>query len=166
MVGVLDTVVMAKPETTPHTFRRAPKLLCDEPVNVLLVEDVTSDALLLRLALDASRLPYTMHTLRQGDSVLPWLIRAEAQHTLPDVILLDLGLPNIDGFEILADLATASPALRAIPIVILTGFEDFEYVRSSYNLPVAAYLTKPCNKNKMRTILGQIKRQKAQREGL
>jgi len=133
--------------------------LDDRPVDILLVEDTTSDALLLRLALDAARIPYSLRTLRNGDEVLP-LLAYEAKsgnRGLPDLIMLDLGLPCMNGFEILEELATADRRLRAVPIVILTGYEDFDYVRRSYNLYVPAYINKPCNPEKIREALGFIR---------
>jgi YesN/AraC family two-component response regulator len=73
--------------------------------------------------------------------------------------MLDLGLPCMDGFEILAELSMAEPSLRAIPIVILTGYEHFEYVQKSYSLCVPAYVTKPCDPGTIRDTLLRIRRQ-------
>jgi CheY-like chemotaxis protein len=131
----------------------------EKPLHILLVEDTMSDALLIRTALDDACLPYHLQRLRGGDEVLPWLALARGENALPDVILLDLGLPRMDGFELLSELAASGMALRAIPIVILTGYEDFEYVRKSYNLHVPAYLTKPCHSEKLRLALLSAGRQ-------
>jgi CheY-like chemotaxis protein len=134
--------------------RPAISYLCyEKPFNILLVEDTMSDALLIRTVLDDSCVPYRLQGLRGGDEVLPWLQQALMHDALPDVILLDLGLPRMDGFELLSELAATVPALRAIPIIILTGYEDFEYVRNSYNVHVPAYLTKPCDPEKLRLAL-------------
>ena len=63
--------------------------------------------------------------------------------------MLDFGLPCKDGFEILAELAETSPIIRAVPIVILTGHADFEYVRNNFSLWIPAYINKPllCRKD-------------------
>ncbi len=150
-----DTPVAAR---NLHT-EPPPAMAAEAPFSILLVEDVTSDALLLRLALDATHMPYDLHIINRGDEVLPWLAheRKKGDHALPGVILLDLGLPRMDGFEVLAELATAPLSIRAIPIVILTGYEHFEYVRKSYSLCVPAYVTKPCDAAKIREILLRIR---------
>lgn len=141
---------------SPTGFRPLP--LDSDPLDILLVEDVTSDALLLRHALDAAHVPYQLHGLRKGDEVMPWLARElKIGHTLPDLLMLDLNLPRMDGFEILSELTEASPTLRAVPIVILTGYDDFDYVRKGYNnLCIPAYIAKPCTAGKIRETLAGL----------
>jgi CheY-like chemotaxis protein len=132
------------------------------PVNILLIEDTMSDALLLRMAINASRVPCNVHELPNGDEVLPWLRDSQAQKNgvLPDIILLDLGLPQLDGFQLLEEFAKAPSPVRSIPIVILTGYEHFDYIRKNHNLSIPAYLTKPCKADKIREILLPIHRRK------
>jgi CheY-like chemotaxis protein len=148
------------PYTKTESFAFFHSLSPDKPLDILLVEDVTSDALLIRLALNSANMPYTLRTLRKGDEVLPWLTQGcrQADQSLPDVIMLDLGLPCLDGFEVLEELAHAELAVRAVPIVIMTGYGDFEYLRTSYNLCVPAYITKPCDPRKLREVLVGIRR--------
>lgn len=140
-----------------------PAYTTDTPLDILLVEDVASDALLLRLALDASRMPYRLRSIHNGDEVLPWLMQElkKGRQALPDVLLLDLGLPCMDGFEVLAGIAAARPDIRAIPIVILTGYEHFEYIRQSYDLCVTAYINKPCDSATIYEILARLRREKS-----
>ena len=140
-----------------------PSYTTDDPLDILLVEDVASDALLLRLALDTSRMPYRLRSIRKGDEVLPWLMQElkNGRQALPDVLLLDLGLPCMDGFEVLAGIAAAKPDIRAIPIVILTGYEHFEYIRQSYDLCVTAYINKPCDPAAIYEILARLRREKS-----
>jgi len=127
------------------------------PLEILLVEDDSSDAEFTRTALDTTNIAYHMERLTNGMDVIPHLIRRSLftdNKPMPDLILLDLGLPCQDGFELLADFASLSPGLRSIPITILTGYEDFEYLKKSYDqLCISGYLTKPCSSDKLREVL-------------
>lgn len=158
MYGDLDSTTLYRTDESLLSLYGDCTMTDNDPLDILLVEDVSSDALLLRLALDASQVPYRLRTIHGGDEVLPWLMRELG--ALPDVIMLDLGLPRMDGFEILEELAGADHAIRAIPIIILTGYQDFEYVGKSYNLCVPAYITKPCDAQRMHEVLAPIHRGK------
>jgi len=119
------------------------------PLRILLVEDTASDALLTQKSLDACDIPYKLTTLRRGMDLLPHV----SEYGRPDIILLDFGLPDMDGFEVLAELAQQPPTIRAIPIVIVTGYQNFEYVRHIYPLHIVGYLNKPCTPEDMQALL-------------
>ena len=155
-----ESNVLEKTHSTKPTFEPKRHPIKFAPLHILLVEDVASDALLTRLALDATDIPYTLRTLQKGTDVLPYLRGCLTQEptALPDLIMLDFGLPCKDGFEILADLAETSSTIRAVPIVILTGHSDFEYVRNNFNLWIPAYINKPCCAEKIREVLLNILR--------
>jgi CheY-like chemotaxis protein len=129
------------------------------PLRILLVEDNTSDAALTSIALDETNIPYTLHRLNKGTDVLPYLMQQGmlSADISPDLILLDLGLPCQDGFEILAEIATLRGAIRGIPIVILTGYEHFAYLKHNSQLCITDYLTKPCDTGILRRILKQLR---------
>lgn len=129
-------------------------------IDVLLVEDDDSDVALMDLALDAAGIACRLHVLRKGSDVLPYLTRQGkfAGAPRPDVVLLDLGLPGSDGFEVLAEIAQLPAPSRDVPIIILTGYEHFDYVRKSYNLWIPAYLTKPCCVDSLREAFSRISR--------
>ena len=152
--GILEKTHFATlaPKSKPQAAKRT-------PLTILLVEDVASDALLTRLALDATNIPYTLRRLQKGTDVLPYLRGCLTQEptALPDLIMLDFGLPCKDGFEVLADLNKTLPAIRAVPIVILTGHADFEYVGRNYNLYIPAYINKPCCAEKISDVLISIR---------
>ncbi len=120
-------------------------------INVLLIEDVLSEKMMTRIALDAANVPYALKALTRGSEVLPYL--RDTSHALPDIILLDLGLPDMDGFAVLTALSESNPNIRAIPIVILTGYKDFDYIRKQYSLPIVAYINKPCDPAQMQQVL-------------
>ncbi len=77
-----------------------------EKLRILLVEDDASDALLTAVALDETHIHYDMQALTSGMEVVPYLRRLGAQgEPMPDLLMLDLSLPVMDGFEVLSQLA-------------------------------------------------------------
>ena len=123
--------------------------------NILLVEDSYGDSLLMLAALNGAHIAYTLDRLDNGDDVLPYL-ENPALEKLPDVIFLDMELPGTDGFEILGALAAAPPAIRAIPIVIMTIQSNFGYLQKKYDLSICGYLTKPVKTESVQTILATL----------
>ena len=125
------------------------------PLDILLVEDNASDVFLTNIALDTTRVPYRLQTLRKGNEVLPLLRNRLCCETpiLPDLMMLDLGMPGTNGFDVLEQLAAAPPPVRALPIIILTGYRNFEYLQKTHDLWIAGYLDKPCDPHKLRGIM-------------
>jgi DNA-binding response OmpR family regulator len=140
-----------------------PGSACGGPVRILLVEDVVSDALLTRIALDKSGVPYRLQTIRKGNEVLPRIVELGKynKEQMPELLMLDLGLPGTDGFDILEQLSALPAFVRATPIFILTGHPHFEYVCKIYNLWIPDYITKPCKPQKMRAVLNRVRRESA-----
>jgi len=114
------------------------------PIELLLVEDDPGDVLMTTEALEESKLLTSLHVVRDGEDAVAFL-RQEGTHAdapRPDLILLDLNLPRLDGREVLA-IIKADPDLRRIPVVVLTTSEAEEDVLRSYDLHANAYVTKP-----------------------
>ncbi len=95
------------------------------PVEILLVEDSSSDRYLAMEALTESKILHKVQAVDDGIEALDFVHRAGrySQVPRPDLILLDLNLPRKDGREVLAELK-ADPDLRRIPVVILAGSGD------------------------------------------
>jgi CheY-like chemotaxis protein len=114
------------------------------PIEVLLVEDNADDAALTRHALERAKLRNRVHHVTTGVDALAFVRRegrfAAAQP--PDLILLDLNLPGMDGRELLA-VIKADEHLRHIPVVVVTGSQLDEDVLRSYRLHANAYVKKP-----------------------
>ncbi|WP_066463468.1 response regulator [Sanguibacter suarezii] len=113
-------------------------------IEILLVEDDPGDVLMTREAFDQSATPRRVTVVSDGESAMDYL-RKRGTHTAavtPDLILLDLNLPRMDGREVLAELKS-DPVLRIIPVVVLTTSEAEEDVIQSYSLHANAFVTKP-----------------------
>ncbi len=128
--------------------------LADEPLNILMIEDVYSDAMIIKITLDSTKISYELSKIRRGDTVLRHLRISSMVAELPDLILLDLGLPGMDGFELLSEISELSATIRHIPIVILTAHKHFEYLQNAYPaLHIIGYMNKPCSTADIRRFL-------------
>ncbi len=127
------------------------------PIEILLVEDDEGDVLLTTEALEASKITNNMHVARNGEEALKFLRREQGYHDVPrpDIVLLDLNLPRIDGREVLARIKS-DPDLRRIPIVVLTTSEAEEDILRSYNLHANAYVTKPVDFERFLQVIQSI----------
>lgn len=114
------------------------------PIDVLLVEDDPGDVLMTQEAFGDNRLDNILHVVSDGVEALEFLRKqgAHADAPTPDLVLLDLNLPRMSGREVL-DAVKNDPALRMIPIVVLTTSSDHDDVLSSYDMHANAYVTKP-----------------------
>jgi chemotaxis family two-component system response regulator Rcp1 len=114
------------------------------PVKILLVEDSPDDVLLTEEALRHGRMANGLRVVGDGEAAMDYLQqRGEyANEALPDLVLLDLNLPKMDGMEVLAELKK-SPELRTVPVVVLTTSTAERDVLRAYDSHVNAYVTKP-----------------------
>jgi two-component system response regulator len=127
------------------------------PIDVLLVEDDEGDVLMTREALAEGRILNRLHVVGDGAEALEFL-RREGRHTgaiRPDIVLLDLNLPRIDGRQVLKEIK-ADEDLRRIPVVVLTTSEAEEDVLRSYDLHANAYVSKPVDFDRFVTVIRQI----------
>ena len=121
-----------------------PKEKMPKPIDILLVEDNPGDVRLTREALKEGKVLNSLQVVGDGIEALAFL-RHEGQYAKsphPDIVLLDLNLPRMDGREALAEIKT-DPDLRRIPVVILTTSKAEEDILKSYNLHANCYITKP-----------------------
>ena len=114
--------------------------------NILLVEDNPADVDLTCMALRDARMKNRVHVTGDGVDALEFL-RREGPHAAaprPDLILLDLNMPRMNGRELLAHIK-ADPDLRRIPVVILSTSDAEVDIVSSYDLHANCFLTKPAD---------------------
>jgi CheY-like chemotaxis protein len=113
-------------------------------IDVLLVEDDPGDTLMIREAFEQHHITHRLHHVPDGVEALAFL-HGEGEHAgspRPDLILLDLNLPRMDGREVLKRVK-GDADLRAIPVVVLTTSDADEDILRSYDLHATAYVTKP-----------------------
>ena len=126
-------------------------------LDVLLVEDDPGDVLLTKEAFEHNKVRNRLSVVADGVSALEFL-RKEGQYAdapTPDLVLLDLNLPRMDGREVLEALKSDA-AMRSIPVVVLTTSEAEEDVVRSYSLHANAYVTKPVDFDRFIDVVRQI----------
>ncbi len=118
------------------------------PFRILLVEDNANDILIIRRALEKSLATgHDILVARDGQEALDMLVRGnlpghQSSCRQPDLVLLDLNLPRIDGYEVLQRIKS-DPELRHIPVVVLTTSERDEDVVACYRLGANTFVPKP-----------------------
>ena len=126
---------------------------------ILLAEDNPFDLELALAGLAEYRLTNEVVVARDGAETLDYLKRrgqfADRPIGGPMVILLDLKMPKVDGLDVLRQIKS-DPALRTIPIVVLTSSREEQDVVESYNLGVNAYVVKPVAFDKFVEVVKQI----------
>lgn len=115
--------------------------------HILLVEDRRMDVELTLDAFREARLSNTVYVASTGEEALDYLFGRgqftdRAAHPLPDLILLDLKLPGVDGHEVLRQIKLA-PVLKRIPVVVLTSSEEESDRTRSYDSGANSFLVKP-----------------------
>ena len=134
-----------------------PDLPVPQPIEVLLVEDDPGDVLMTQEALRDHKVVNRLSVVSNGEDAIAYL-RKEGRFgdaPTPDLVLLDLNLPRMDGREVLQALKQ-DEVLRRIPVVVLTTSESDEDVLRSYSLHANAYVTKPVDLDQFVAAIKQI----------
>lgn len=115
-----------------------------DPMKLLLVEDNEGDVRLIEEALKDARTPVSLMRAADGEEALSFLRRegAHARAPRPDLVLLDINLPGRNGLDILLEVKQ-DPALREIPVVMLTTSREPRDVRQSYDRHANSFISKP-----------------------
>ena len=128
-----------------------------EPIEILLVEDNPGDVRLTQEALKEGKVINNLHVVGDGVKALAFLHREGeyADAPRPDVMLLDLNLPRMDGREVLAVVKT-DEHLRRIPVVVLTVSKAEEDILKTYDLHANCYITKPIDLDQFMKVVRAI----------
>jgi CheY-like chemotaxis protein len=128
-------------------------------VEILLVEDNENDIELTLHALRGEKLGNHIHVVRDGEEALEFLrspeFRPSGAVCPPKVILLDLKLPKVSGLEVLRKVKS-DPALRLIPVVVLTSSKEEQDMVESYRLGVNSYIQKPVDFEQFRVTIKEL----------
>ena len=127
---------------------------------ILLVEDNRMDVELTLDAFKEARLENKIHVVMNGQDALDYLFRRgmyadRNAYPMPDLILLDLKLPRVDGFEVLRQIKSTD-ILKRIPVIILTSSKDEGDRALSYDIGANSYLVKPVSFNGFLGVVKQI----------
>lgn len=131
--------------------------LAPRAIEILMVEDNPGDVRLTREALKGAKVWNQVHVVEDGVAALDYLYRRPPYEAAPrpDLILLDLNLPKMDGREVLA-VIKSDPSLKRIPVVVLTTSQAEEDVLRAYNLNANCYVTKPVDLHQFNRIVQVI----------
>ena len=129
-----------------------------QEVKILLIEDSDGDILLITQALKKAQVTNGVTVIKDGDKALQFL-RKEGDYPdveTPDLILLDINLPKIDGIEVLTEIKN-DHTLMSIPVVMLTTSESEKDIVNSYNNHANCYIVKPVDFKKFIDVVQMIK---------
>lgn len=134
--------------------------MSEQPKTILLAEDDPDDIYLISEAIDESELRTRVLVVENGIELLDYLQQKgryanDPDWVFPDLILLDLNMPLMNGREALAAIK-AEPALRNIPVIVLTTSNDKKDLEQSYGSGASGFITKPAGFKDLRDMLGQV----------
>ncbi len=129
-----------------------------QPLEILLVEDNPGDIRLIKEILKETKIRTNIQVAMDGEAALKLLFNTENLNAAPrpDLILLDLNLPKIDGRELLSEIK-CSENLKSIPVVILTTSTAEEDIIETYNNHANSYITKPVDLDHFIRVVESIK---------
>jgi CheY-like chemotaxis protein len=128
-----------------------------QPIEILLVDDNDDDIVLLEESFSESKFLNLLHVVRDGEEALNYL-HGEGPYRnakLPGLVLLDINMPRMNGFEVLASMK-ADPTLRMIPVVKLTTSTRDEDIVRSYDGGACSFVSKPVNFEKLKDVIKQF----------
>jgi CheY-like chemotaxis protein len=129
---------------------------------VLIAEDDPSDIFLLKRAFSLGQVPATLHFVRDGQEAIDYLegsaaYNDRATYPLPDLVLLDLKMPRLNGFDVLR-WVRRQPGLKRLLVTILTSSDQPDDINRAYDLGANSYLLKPHNSSDLSDLVAQVKR--------
>ncbi len=109
---------------------------------ILIIDDNPGDIRLTQEILKSSKFDSKLVAIYNGEEAIAYLTKAIANKTLPNLIILDLNLPRLNGIEVL-EIIKSDSVLKLLPVVILTSSEADYDIHKSYQNHANLYLTKP-----------------------
>jgi CheY-like chemotaxis protein len=134
----------------------------EHPITILLADDDPDDRDMMRKALGKNQLVHEFFAVSNGEELMDFLhhrgpFGPPARSPVPDLILLDLNMPKMDGREVLVKIK-GDPLLRRIPVVVMTTSKDEEDIAGSYDLGSNSFISKPVTLPALMDIMGVLSR--------
>jgi chemotaxis family two-component system response regulator Rcp1 len=127
-----------------------------QPLLVLLVEDSEADVVLITEAFEDAKIAVELVVAKDGRVALDLLAEAErGERRLPELVLLDLNLPKIDGLEILEHIKS-QPELKVIPVIVMTSSRSPADLHAAYEHHANSFIGKPIDPERFLTIMRGI----------
>ncbi|MCF8262791.1 MAG: response regulator [Melioribacteraceae bacterium] len=116
----------------------------NDSISILLIEDNEGDIRLTKEALSMGKIKNSLTVLHDGEEAIKHLktLRNENPKVLPDLVILDLNLPVIDGLEVLKFIKN-DKILAKLPVVVLTTSKDNDDIKKAYSYHANSFITKP-----------------------
>jgi CheY-like chemotaxis protein len=130
--------------------------------HILVAEDDPTDAYFFERAFKRAGIPVTLHFVRDGQEAVDYLqgegqFTDRARHPLPQLVLLDLKMPRLDGFDVL-EWVRKQPGLSGVLIVIFSSSDEPKDMNRAYGLGANSYLVKPHSMGELTALVGQFKK--------
>jgi CheY-like chemotaxis protein len=119
-------------------------------LRICLIDDDPDHVLIITRAIRELGDESTVHAASDGDEAMEWLRAADP---LPDLVLLDINMPGLSGFDVL-EAVKADERLKAVPVVMLTSSDASADVARAYELGASGYISKPSYFHDLRAVLG------------
>src|ERR1700744_3610131 len=126
-----------------------------QQIHILLVDDNEGDILLTKEALADARIVNKISIAYDGIAAINFLRKTAQTPSMPDLILLDINLPKMDGTEVLA-LVKNDPELKRIPVIMLTTSSAEKDILASYDNYANCYITKPVDLDRFMDVVRTI----------
>jgi len=127
----------------------------EREIKILLVEDNEADAAVTIRLLNFNKLNKDLILAKNGQDAIEALQKKNREGNSPNLILLDINLPDISGIDLLTRIKE-DELFRKIPVVILTGSNEDQDIQKSYDLGASSYLVKPISNDAMKQVIKKL----------
>jgi CheY-like chemotaxis protein len=130
------------------------------PVSILIADDDTQDAMLVKMAAQRAAVGFRLESVTDGEQAIDYLLGRERYadrqtHPFPSMMLLDLKMPRLSGFDVL-DFVRREPELRRLPVVIFSSSDDPSDIKRAYEAGANSYLCKPHSTDDLSALLKSL----------
>ncbi|MAS94786.1 MAG: hypothetical protein CMO55_16430 [Verrucomicrobiales bacterium] len=130
-------------------------MVAELELEILLAEDSEDDVYLIKRAIRDEELPFHLTIATDGVEAMEMLAEKSSSGNLPKLILLDVNMPRMNGFEVL-DAVKADPQYRQLPVVMLTSSSRDEDILQSYAKGASSYISKPSRYQEFRDMIANF----------